>query len=220
MSALRSLRAAAAAVFVVGLAAIVAGPVASASAATTAAPPAGLSIAITDHVSEVQPGSAVQYTATVTNLGARAVTGTLAVTVPDYAKASGDTASWTVTVEPGKTASRTLDATIGTIPKGEVRVTALATLFARGSSTQILVRSADPDLIKGVRDPAQTVRPAAASAPTVFNAGIVFAVILLVVVALGVALAVFLIWTRKRRRHPGRVPTQIAAGSDRRSDDG
>jgi hypothetical protein len=202
MSALSHPRALTSATLAVGLAAIVAGPVASASAATTAAPPAGLSIAITDHVSEVQPGSAVQYTATVTNLGARAVTGTLAVTVPDYAKASGDTARWTVTVEPGKTASKTLDATIGTIPKGEVRVTALATLFARGSSTQILVRSADPDLIKGVRDPAQTARPAAASAPTVFNAGIVFAVILLVVVALGVASAFWIRRRRARRRLP------------------
>jgi hypothetical protein len=120
--------------------------------------------------------------------------------VPDCAKASGDTASWTVTVEPGKTASKTLDARIGTIPKGEVRATALATLFAPGSSTQILVRSADPDHIKGVRDPAQTVPRTTASAPTAFNAGIVFAVIVLVVVALGVASA---FWIRRRRTRRG-----------------
>jgi hypothetical protein len=200
MTAKKYLRAAATAVFAACLAAVVAGPVVPASAATTAAPPAGLSIAITDHVSEVQPGSAVHYTATVTNLGARAVTGTLTVTVPEYAKASGHTASWTVTVEPGKTASKTLDATIGTIPKGEVRATALATLFARGRSTQILVRSADPDLIKGVRDPAQTVRPVTSSASAAINPWIVLSIILLVVVALGVASAV---WIRRRRPRRG-----------------
>jgi hypothetical protein len=197
MSAMRYLRAAAAAVgFVVGLAAVVAGLIAPASALTAGAPPAGLSIAITDHVSEVHPGSSVQYTATVTNLGPRVVTGTLEVTVPAYAKASGDTASWSVTVEPGKTARKTLDATIGTIPRGEVRATALATLFARGSSTQILVRSADPDLIQGVHDPAQTVHPATTGAPAMLNAGIIFSVILLVVVALGIASAS---WIRRRR---------------------
>ena len=171
-------------------------------------PPAGLSIAIADGASEVHSGSTVRYTATVTNAGSNAVSGTLEIAVPLYVKLaagtasknSGSVVSWPVKVSPGGSARETIEATVGDIPKGEVRVTTLATLFAAGSKTQILVRSADPDLIRGVRDPAHTVVRRENSRHSTDVNAILVVVVVVVAAAVGVGLVLFLRRRRSRRR--------------------
>jgi hypothetical protein len=128
-------------------------------------PPSGLSIAITDGVKQTSSGAMLHYLASVTNDGVKPLIGELTITIPTYAQFTGDgsakvskaNASWSVSVKPGKTTSERISVLVGKIPKQEYRVTTLATLYPSGSSTQILVRSADPDLISGVTDPAHTV---------------------------------------------------------------
>jgi hypothetical protein len=139
------------------------------------------------------------------------VSGTLTVTIPAYSKyvdpiaadVSGDGASWSVTVDPGKSVSRNVKVTVGTIPKGEVRVTTLATLTASDDPARIVVRTADPDLIRGVQDPAHTVgRPTAGASDALARTGIVVGVIATVIVIL----AIVAVWIRRRRMLPDRRP--------------
>jgi hypothetical protein len=182
------------------------------------APPAGVSISITDGVSEVDSGSEVQYRATITNVGPAPVSGTLIVTIPAYSKyvdpitahVSGDGASWNVTVDPGKSVSKNVKVTVGTIPKGEVRVTTLAALTASDDPARIVVRSADPDLIKGVQDPAHTVgRPAAGASDALTGIGVVGGVMAAVIVILAI---VAFVWIRRRRQLPRRRPRVRRSG--------
>jgi hypothetical protein len=172
--------------------------------------PAGVSISITDGVSEVDSGSVVQYRATITNIGPAPVSGILTVTIPDYSKyvdpitadVSGDGASWSVTVDPGKSVSKKVKVTVGTIPRREVRVTTLATLTASDDPAHILVRTADPDLIRGVQDPAHTVgRPKAGASDALAGTGIVVGVMAAVIVILAI---VAIVWIRRRRTLPNR----------------
>ena len=96
-------------------------------AAGEAAAPAGLSVTITDGSDEVTSNTGVTYTAELTNAGSEPVTATLVITVPPFAtlKAAeggeiaapaATDATWTVTVDPGASASVTASATIGAIP--------------------------------------------------------------------------------------------------------
>lgn len=177
----------------------------AAVAATAIAPesvPAGLSIAISDGVAVTDSGSTSHYTATVTNDGTAPVTGRLVITLPapaKYTEAAGahvekSDAAWQVRVPAGKSVTHRVTADIGRIPKGDVRVTTLATLYASGDSTRILVRAADANAIRGVVDPAHTVgqKPARAAAdggtPTSLIVGVAISVVLLAFAATGVVL--------------------------------
>ncbi|CAM5399469.1 hypothetical protein [Leifsonia shinshuensis] len=127
--------------------------------------PDGLSIAITDEAAETTSGASSNYTVTVTNRGTTPVSAELVVALPTFAafsEAKGAhvekaEAAWTVTVAPGSSERRHATADIGRIPAGEVRVTTLATLYASGDRSRILVRAADANAIQGVLDPAHTV---------------------------------------------------------------
>jgi hypothetical protein len=187
-------------------------PVADALVRPADVAPAGVSISITDGVSEVDSGSVVKYRATITNVGPAPVSGTLTVTIPAFSKyvdpitadVSGDGANWSVTVDPGKSVSKNVKVTVGTIPKGEVRVTTLATLTASDDPARILVRTADPDRIRGVQDPAHTVgRPVTGASGALAGTGIVVGVIAAVIVILAI---VTLVWIRRRRKLPNRRP--------------
>jgi hypothetical protein len=189
---------------------------ATVAAAVSAAPtvPAALSIAITDGVAETASGSTSDYTATVTNGGTAAVTGELVITLPrhaTYTDAKGAhidkaDAAWQVTVAPGKSETRRATVDVGQIPKGEVRVTTLATLYAPGDRARILVRAADANAIHGIVDPAHTVgqKPKTAvvtpSDPTPLIAGIVTLAVLLALV--GTSIVLF----RRRKRQSCAVP--------------
>lgn len=191
-----------------------AGQASAAPSATRQAVPEGLSIAITDGVAETAPGASATYTATVTNRGTMPVTGELVIALADRAgftsvqgaQVDKREASWRVTVAPGTSTSRRAAARVGRIPHGEVRVTTLATLYANGDRSVILVRAADADAIRGVVDPAHTVgevaaRVPAAPAPPWALLGVAVAAVLAASATAGVAL------TRRRRRraHPRRA---------------
>jgi hypothetical protein len=187
---------------------LVSGSLLSAPAATAAATadpgamPAGLSIAISDGRAGTAPGSSSNYTATVTNGGPAAVTGKLVITLPSHATYSEATgahiqksdATWQVTVPPGKSVTRQATADVGRIPKGEVRVTTLATLYASDDRGRILVRAADANAIRGIVDPARTVGQhpkravVAPRTPALLIVGVVIGAVLLALVVAGIVL--------------------------------
>ena len=149
----------------------------AASDASPGAVPVGLSITIDDGVTETTSGSSLTYTATVTNRGTASVAGELVITVPSFATYSNvggagidnADAAWKVNIAPGKSERRRVTAEVGRIPKGDVRVTTLATLYPSSDRSRILVRAADANGIEGVVDPAHSIgqRPAkGALAPT------------------------------------------------------
>ncbi|MCI0159387.1 hypothetical protein KNO15_22015 [Leifsonia shinshuensis] len=193
----------------------------AASAAPVTAPltaPDGLSIAITDGVAETASGASSDYTVTVTNRGTSPVTGELVVTLPEFAtfsKAEGShrekaDAVWKVTVAPGASERRHASAAIGRIPATAVRVTTLATWYAEGDRSRILVRAADANAIQGVLDPAHTVGQspqkvgAAPKDPTFLIVGVSACVVLLALAIVG-----FVVLRRRRRES---VPVQTREG--------
>jgi len=174
--------------------------------AAAAAPPAGLSISIKTDGGSLRSGAQVSYTATVQNDGIAAVDGRLVVTVPNYVSINaadgghlaGSDASWTVELPAGARVTKKVSATLGDIPKGELRVTTLVSLYL-GDATQPAIRSAEADAIAGVTDPAhavgdKAVDTSAAAPPTLVGIGIGAAAILVAVAVLG------LWWFARRRR--------------------
>jgi hypothetical protein len=114
----------------------------------------------------------LEYTATAKNSGTSPVDGRLLITVPAYlhVTAAGDAtrtgveASWAVTVPAGGSVTKKLDGVLDDIPKGELRVTTLVSLYI-GDAAQPAIRSAEADTIAGVIDPARAVNdPAPARA--------------------------------------------------------
>ncbi|MDQ1545886.1 MAG: hypothetical protein QOH69_790 [Actinomycetota bacterium] len=171
---------------------------------TASAPPPGLSITLSDARGQTQSGATLTYTATVFNAGAVPVRGRLDVTIPSYAAFVGTAASdhkgadvsWPIAVDAGKSASRKVTVKLGTIPKSEVRFTTIATLYPAGSGTQILVRTADPDAIRGVVDPAHTVGLQPSTTNHSNEADVLLIPILGAVV---IGAVVLLVWIRRRR---------------------
>ena len=140
-------------------AALVAGPAAAAAAPV----PTGLSITLADGRSQVHSDQDVTYTSRITNAGSRKVTGSLVLTVPSYVKidktrgATLRTAGlvWHVSVPAGKSVTRTVSAHIGTIPKDQLRVTTLASLYKGKRTNGVpVIRTAVANRITGVPDPA------------------------------------------------------------------
>ncbi|HEX3680378.1 MAG TPA: hypothetical protein VHU90_11705 [Galbitalea sp.] len=175
--------------------------------AQASVPPPGLSITLADGTAQTRSGATLTYTASVTNEGANPLEGTLEITIPAYATytdtksapAKGPNISWPVTIGAGNRVSEEVTVNVGTIPKTEVRFTSIATLYAGLTGTDILVRTADPDAIRGVVDPAHTVGQPAAAKNQPVPALAVFAIILGVVVLIVVVIGC-IFWTRKRRR--------------------
>ena len=138
--------------------------IAPAYVATAASSPAGLSVTIRNDNTQVQSGDQVKYTVTVKNAGVVPVDGRLVVTVPGYvsvlaavgADRSGADASWPITVPAGGTVSKEVTGQLGAIPKGELRVTTLASFYL-GDASEPAIRSAEADSIAGVSDPAHAV---------------------------------------------------------------
>jgi len=174
--------------------------------AAEAAPPAGLSVSIHRDGAEVRPGDRLTYTATVRNEGTSPVEGRLVITVPDYlrvadaegADRSGSDTSWTVTVPARSEVSEKLTGVLERIPKGQVRVTTLVSLYL-GGQAQATIRSADAAAIAGVKDPAHAAgdRPTAPAGQPWLVALVGLAI--LMVAALG-ALAAWRLVIQRRRR--------------------
>lgn len=143
------------------------------TAPAAAAPAANLSITLTDAAQQVTSEQDVTYVATVTNGGGERFAGRLVVDLPAYARVDDahrgrvgkHAVTWNVRIAAGKSISRTVDVHLGRIPKGDVRVTTLASLFQQGGSKTLpLIRTADADRIAGVKDPARTITSAPGAA--------------------------------------------------------
>jgi len=174
--------------------------------AAAAAPPVGVSISINGGSAEVRAGDRLFYIATLRNGGTSAVEGRLVITVPDFVRVadaagadrSGSAASWDVTVPVGGTVSEKLTGVLERIPKGELRVTTLASLYLAGE-TQPTIRTADAAAIEGVRDTARAAgdRPVTPAVQPWLVVWIGLAI--LVLAAIG-ALAAWRLVVRRRRR--------------------
>lgn len=194
------------AVAVIGAAALI-GAVGEALPAAAATPE--LSVTITDGHKTVESGEAVTYSTEVKNLGTDPLIAKVVVTVPGYVTAhapDGGTVdkqdtTWAITVDPGKTATVKLSGKIGTIPKSEVRVTAVASVYVDGAKPSPLVRSADASRIAGVADTPPPASTEKASSKASSAAGWIIGGIIAAVVAIAaIAFALILIRRRSHRQ--------------------
>lgn len=189
------------------------GPV---SVATAASPAPEMSVTITDGLKTVESGTKVTYTTEVKNLGVQPVDAKVVLTVPSYVsvKSGGggtvkksDT-TWSITVSPRKASTLELTGTIGTIPKTEVRVTAVASVYVEGVKPSPLIRTADANRIAGVADtpkPAPTDSSASASTPALgwVSAALITAGIVVLAAIIATVIIVRRRQNRSRRRRTG-----------------
>jgi len=131
------------------------------------APPAQLSIALTDNLTQAHSNSDVSYAAKVTNNGTSPVSAELVLSTPSYvtvthatgAKVVAHAATWRITVRPGHSVSKSATARIGVIAKGDYRVSTLASLYEEEATSGVpLIRTAVANTIAGVTDPAHTIK--------------------------------------------------------------
>jgi hypothetical protein len=154
-----------------------------------------LSISLSSGADAVAEGDEITYLAEIDNRGAP-VAARVVLTPPAYiemdAAAGGlledDGLVWDLTLESGMT-PLSVSALVGEIPAGELRATAVISVYVDGSTTP-LVRTAVADHIEGVDDEQVTVTPV----PRLLAVGGLF--VLLASGATG-AVAVLI-----RRRHP------------------
>lgn len=167
-----------------------------------AATPAGLSVSIHAGSGEVHPGDRLTYTATVRNEGTTPIAGRLVITVPDFVRVSdagdaeraGSDTTWAVTAPAGGSVTKKLTGVLDKIPKGQLRVTTLVSLYL-GDDAQPTIRSADAATIAGVKDPAHAVgdspaKPSAVPSPSPWIA----------VGAAALAIGAIAVWQLLRRR--------------------
>lgn len=216
-----------------GVLAVVAAVPCPAAGAAGPTSPVRLSIALTDNHITMAAHSAAAYTATVTNSGIQAVSGTLVfaapgfVQYPDAARHGMITkhdARWKITVPGGQSVTERVTVRVGTIPKSAIRVTSLASFYIGAASGSPVIRTADADRIAGVQDPAPApaITPPAAKPKTGSAGGGLGAVGwsligggALALVALVAGLGI----RRRRARRPGWLTDQDASDGNAQSDD-
>lgn len=172
-----------------------------------------LSITLTSDVDALAPGDGVTYTAEVVNRG-ESVDARIVLSPPAYIEldAAGEAAlegavieanqvTWTTTLEAAATTTFEVPATVGEIPEGELRATALISVYV-GDSTTPLVRTASADHIEGVDDEQKVANPVL---PALLWVGIAVVVLLLVV-------AVVLVIVQRRRKAAATDAGEVDAG--------
>lgn len=140
----------------------------TAPAAAAASVPQGLGVTITDSIDETTVGDRLSYDVALSNDGPAAVAARVVVTIPEFleyvdagdAVVNASDSSWDVTIQPGESFVTTVDAEVGEIPAGELRVTTLVSVYLDADFGSPLIRSADSNRITGVNDPAHTVSQA------------------------------------------------------------
>ncbi|MFJ4254336.1 hypothetical protein [Microbacterium sp. NPDC090003] len=165
-----------------------------AAAAAQATP--NIAVTLTSDAEALAAGERITYTAEITNRG-EAVQARVVLSPPAYvslgeiedAEVDGNEATWTLALGATETQTIEIPARIGDIPQGELRATALLSLYV-GDAPSPLVRTASADLIDGVDD----VQTEASPLP-----GILLVVGSALVVAL-IGLAVVFIVLQRRRR--------------------
>ena len=177
-------------------------------AAAADPPDAQLAITLTNGVEVVADGDAVTYTAEIRNSGGT-VNARVVLAPPAYVtlgSAEGATveeneATWSLPLEGGSTTTLEIPAQFAEIPDGEVRATALASVYI-GDSAAPLIRTAVANNIEGVDDE-QVVAPAAGT--LILWAGIGAVLVL-------AAAAAILLVLRSRRK--AAVPSAADARED------
>lgn len=159
-----------------------------------------LSITLTSGVDTLAPGDDLTYTAEVVNRG-ESIDARIVLTPPAYievdaadealegAVVEGNEVTWTTTLDAAATSTFEIPATVADIPEGELRATALISVYI-GDSTTPLVRTASADHIEGVDDEQLVANPIL---PMVLWVGIGLVVVLVVV-------AVALVLVQRRRK--------------------
>lgn len=146
----------------------------SVGAAETAAVevPDGLSVAISDGKKTVAGGDTLTYTVAVENVDASvSMLGSIVVTVPTFstitdkggaatASSNGSTSlTWPLDIKGGATAKQTFSIHLGSVPKGVVRVSTLATVYAVDGTVPV-IGTADSNRISGRVDPSDATNSA------------------------------------------------------------
>lgn len=159
-----------------------------------------LSITLTSGVDTLAPGDDLTYTAEVVNRG-ESIDARIVLTPPVYielnaadealegAVVEGNEVTWTTTLDAAATTTFEVPATVAEIPEGELRATALVSVYI-GDSTTPLVRTASADHIEGVDDEQLVANPVL---PMLLWVGIGLVVVLVVV-------AVVLVLVQRRRK--------------------
>lgn len=159
-----------------------------------------LSITLSSGVDTLAPGDAITYTAEVVNRG-ESIDARIVLTPPAYieldaadealegAVVAGNEVTWTTTLDAAATTTFEVPATVAEIPEGELRATALVSVYV-GDSTTPLVRTASADHIEGVDDEQLVANPVL---PMMLWVGIGLVVVLVVV-------AVVLVLVQRRRK--------------------
>lgn len=159
-----------------------------------------LSITLSSGVDTLAPGDVITYTAEVVNRG-ESIDARIVLTPPAYielgaadeapegAVVAGNEVTWTTTLDAAATTTFEVPATVAEIPEGELRATALVSVYV-GDSTTPLVRTASADHIEGVDDEQLVANPVL---PMLLWVGIGLVVVLVVV-------AVVLVLVQRRRK--------------------
>ncbi|MBN8423216.1 hypothetical protein JF531_01615 [Microbacterium esteraromaticum] len=155
-----------------------------------------IAVTLTSGVESLGAGDELTYSAEITNRG-EALQVRVVLTPPEFvtvgslagAEVEDNEVTWSLTLAAAEATAIEIPVTVGDIPVGERRATALLSVYL-GDSTRPLVRTASADLIDGVDDE-QTV---ASSWPTVlFWGGTGLTVVLAMV-----AIALILLLRRRR----------------------
>lgn len=177
-----------------------------------------LSITLTSGVDTLAPGDALTYTAEVVNRG-ESIDARIVLTPPAYieldaadealegAVVEGNEVTWTTTLDAAATSTFEVPATVAEIPEGELRATALVSVYV-GDSTTPLVRTASADHIEGVDDEQLVANPVL---PMLLWVGIGLVVVLVVV-------AVALVLMQRRRKAAAAAAAAEAGPGYRRSE--
>jgi hypothetical protein len=148
------------------------GAVRAAGAGGAAEVPDGLSVAISDGKKTVSGGDTLTYTVAVDNVDASvSMIGSIVVTIPTFstitekggaatATANGSTSlTWPLDIKSGTKAKQTFSIHLGSVPKGVVRVSTLATVYAVDGTVPV-IGTADSNRIAGRVDPSDAANSA------------------------------------------------------------
>lgn len=176
--------------------------------AAAAAPDPQLSITLTAGVDTVAGGEDLTYTAEIRNSGAD-VDARVVLASPDYialgntqeAAVEENEATWSLLLEGASTTTLEIPAHVAEIPAGEVRATAVISVYV-GDATAPLIRTAAATGIEGVADE-QVVVPSTGAIILWVGAG--------VVLVLAATAAALLVLRPRRSRAPSATPDDGAS---------
>lgn len=190
-----------------------------------AAAPVNLSLSISSSVDEVAPGSELGYVVAVQNAGSAAVEARMVVTVPDFstitaaagADIDANSATWTLTVEPGVPSELSFSALTSDVPDGEFWMTASVAVYT-GEGIDPVVGMVDSVPIAGTEAARSADARAAEDTLAASSTGALFgsSAALTTTIVCGSALVLLLAATALLLSRRKRKQTAAAAGPEER----